>query len=278
MPEYAYGSPGQLLFHYTTAATAFEKILPDKKIRLSPYKRMRDPLEAQHWPEPSAYFVNPDNPDQEQLELARLGVVVQAKAAARLVSLTADADDYGDEIEPFGRGYARASMWQLYGDEHRGVCLAFDREQLLSELTKTLADSSQIIAKRVQYVKALSPDSLPSEPPRDLSVDAFNAAVDDYLENNADRLLFTKLLDWSGENEFRFVAIHHDDEDGDGPLDVSFGDSLRAVISGHALPPWQRAGGEVICREAGNVELVRCIWHGRRPMIVRDVKGFGERV
>ncbi len=41
---------------------------------------------------------------------------------------------------------------------------------------------------------------------------------------------------------------------------------------------WQRAGGEVICREAGDVDLVRCIWQGRRPKIVRDVKGFGERM
>lgn len=275
MADYGYGEPGELLFHYTRAATAFEHILPDKKIRLSPYKLMRDPLEAQHWPEPPAYWVDPDNELQDELQLARLGVVVQAKAAARLVSLTVDADDYGEETEPFGRGYARASMWQLYGDNHRGVCLAFDREQFLSVLTSALADSSRIIAKPVQYVRALSPDSLPSEPLKDLSADAFHAAVDDYLEKNGDRLLFTKLLDWSGEQEFRFVAVRHDDDD--GPLDVPVGDCLRAVICGHALPPWQRAGGEVICREAGDVDLVRCIWHGRRPMIVRDVKGFGER-
>lgn len=275
MTRYAYGEPGELLFHYTRAATAFERILPDKKIRLSPYASMRDPLEAQHWPEPPAYFVDPDNELQDQLELARLAVVVQAKAAARLVSLTVDADDYREDTEPFGRGYARASMWQLYGDDHRGVCLAFDRKQLLSELTDALADSSRIIAKPVQYVRALSADSLPSERLHDLSSDAFHAAVDDYLEKNEDRLLFTKLLDWSGEQEFRFVAVRHDNEE--GPLDIPFGDSLRAVICGHELPPWQRAGGEIICREAGDVDLVRCIWHGRRPMIVRDVKGFGER-
>jgi Protein of unknown function (DUF2971) len=275
MAEYAYGEPGELLFHYTRAATAFEHILPDKKIRLSPYRLMRDPLEAQHWPEPSAYWVSPDDEQQDQRELARFGVVVAAKAAARLLSLTADAHDYGEETKTFGRGYARASMWQLYGDDHRGVCLAFDRERLLSALTSELADSARIMAKPVQYVRALSPDSLPSEPLKDLSPEAFHAAVDDYLERNVDLLLFTKLLDWSGEQEFRFVAVRHDDYD--GSLDVAFGDTLRAVICGAELPPWQRAGAEVICREAGDVDLVRCIWHGRRPKIVRDVRGFGER-
>ena len=71
------------------------------------------------------------------------------------------------------------------------------------------------------------------------------------------------------------MPVRHD-EDYDS-LDVPFGDALRAVIVGAELPPWQRAGAEVICREAGDVDLVRCIWHGRRPKIVRDVRGFGER-
>jgi hypothetical protein len=269
-----YGEPGELLFHYTQAATAFEHILPGGKIRLNPYARMRDPLEAQHWPEPAAYFVDAEDEEQQQRELARIAVVVQAKAAARLLSLTADAD-YGDETEPFGRGYARASMWQLYGDDHQGVCLAFDREHLLSALRTELADSARIFAKDVRYVRALQPDVLPPTPVTDLSVEGFQAAVEDYLDTNVDLLLFTKLQDWAGEQEYRFVVVRH--ERADEPLLVPFGDSLRAVICGTKLPGWQRAGGEVICREAGNVDLLRCIWHGRQPMIVRDMPGFGER-
>jgi hypothetical protein len=275
MDAFAYGEPGEMLFHYTRARTACEHILPSKKIRLNPYRLMRDPLEAQHWPDPSVSLGSPGDPPPDEREMARYGVVVAAKSAARLLSLTEDAQDYGEDTEPFGRGYARASMWQLYGDDHQGVCLAFDRERLLSALTTELADSARIIAKPVQYVRALNPDSLPPEPLRDLSSEAFEAAVDDYLEKNADLLLFTKLLDWSGEQEFRFVAVRHDDRE--GSLDVGFGDALRAVIVGAELPPWQRAGGEVICREAGDVDLLRCIWHERRPKIVRDVKGFGER-
>jgi hypothetical protein len=133
---------------------------------------MRDPLEAQHWPEPSVSFGSPGDPLPDESELARYGVVLQAKLAARLLSLTVDAEDYGEDTEPFGRGYARASMWQLYGDDHRGVCLAFDRERLLSALTSELADGARIMARPVQYVRALSPDSLPSEPLKDRSAEA----------------------------------------------------------------------------------------------------------
>jgi hypothetical protein len=272
--DYSYGNPGELLFHYTTAATAFEKILPDGKIRLSPYSLMRDPLEAQHWPEPSAYWENPSEANQDALELGRTVVVVAAKAASRLLSLTVDAD-YGDDTEPFGRGYARASLWQMYGDDHRGVCLAFDRAALLDGLRTALADSARLLAQPVQYVQSLTPDVLPSERLRDTSQAALEEAVEDYLDQNADRLLFSKLHDWSGEHEFRFVAVRHGNES--EPLDVPYGDSLRAVICGHQLPGWQRAGGAVICREVGNPDLLRCIWHGRRPMIVSDMPGFGER-
>ena len=94
MAEYAYGEAGELLFRYTRAATAFEHILPEKKIRLNPYR----------------------------------------------------------------------------------LC-------------------------------ALEPESLPSEPLKDLLPASFRAAVDDYHDKNADLLLFTQLQDWSGDQEFRFVTF-----------------------------------------------------------------------
>jgi Protein of unknown function (DUF2971) len=113
---------------------------------------MRDPLEAQHWPALRAYRVDSSDQQQDWHEHARVVVVIQAKAAAKLLSLTADAD-YGDDTEPFGRGYARASMWQLYGDDHRGVCLAFDRERLLAALRSELADSARLFARPVEHVR-----------------------------------------------------------------------------------------------------------------------------
>jgi hypothetical protein len=106
----------------------------------------------------------------------------------------------------------------------------------------------------------VEPDALPSERLRDASPAAMREAVDDYLGKNADRLLSTKLLDWSGEHEYRFVAVRHQSER--EPLDVPFADSLRAVICGTRLPPWQRAGGAVICPEANDIDLLRCICPG----------------
>ena len=32
--------------------------------------------------------------------------------------------------EDYRRGYARPRMWEQYGDNHRGVCLVFDKAEL----------------------------------------------------------------------------------------------------------------------------------------------------
>lgn len=272
--------PGELLYHYTTAATAFEHILPDGKIRLNPYERMRDPLEAKHWPDLEAFWASDEQ--TQQAELVKPYIVYRAKASARLLSLTADSGD--QEAGSFGRGWARASMWQLYGDDHRGVCLAFDRQRLLTELAAQLGDSARYYAKPVEYVRTLAPDSLPPERIDTDSPEGITTAIEEYLDRNVDQLLFRKLTDWSGEQEFRVVAVRHAEDDHQelATLDVPFGDSLRAVICGEKLPAWQYAGARVICKEAtvllkSDVVLRRCFWHNRQPTIVDDVPGFGQR-
>ena len=38
-------APAGLMAHYTTAEAAFEHILPEERLRMSPYADMRDPIE-----------------------------------------------------------------------------------------------------------------------------------------------------------------------------------------------------------------------------------------
>jgi hypothetical protein len=37
---------GRYFYHYTTWQTAFERIIPNGTLQLSPYSTMRDPLES----------------------------------------------------------------------------------------------------------------------------------------------------------------------------------------------------------------------------------------
>jgi hypothetical protein len=45
--DYTFTRPEGLLAHYTDAAAAFEHILPEQRLRMSPYRNMRDPVESQ---------------------------------------------------------------------------------------------------------------------------------------------------------------------------------------------------------------------------------------
>ena len=44
-----YGERDEFFFHFTTAEAAFEFILPDRLLRLSPHSLLRDPLEYKDW-------------------------------------------------------------------------------------------------------------------------------------------------------------------------------------------------------------------------------------
>jgi hypothetical protein len=136
-----YGEAGEFFFHYTTADTAFRHIVADGgRLRLSPYSQMRDPVEAEDWTFVGTY-VGDELPNDEALsrhfafhEYAR-----RAKATTKLLSLTVDADGYEDSLADFARGYARATMWELYADRHAGVCLVFDRPKLADVLDEQLS-------------------------------------------------------------------------------------------------------------------------------------------
>jgi hypothetical protein len=112
-----YGAPGELFFHYTTADAAFRHILPSGTLRLRPYNTMRDPLEAKEW-----HLGGVGWGEIEQEFFATYSLAQRAKQCSKLLSLSIDTPA-ADEESSFGRGYALASMWELYGDAHAGVCL-----------------------------------------------------------------------------------------------------------------------------------------------------------
>ena len=54
--EDAYPS-GQFFYHYTSSEVAFEHILPERQLLVSPYSEMRDPLENKLPPLEGSYDV-----------------------------------------------------------------------------------------------------------------------------------------------------------------------------------------------------------------------------
>lgn len=261
---FVFESPGEFFFHYTKADTAFGAIVPDRSLRLSPYNLMDDPFEAQDWMIGGTGFVGEEDNLTEQF-MERFALINEAKAATKVLSLSVDANGYEGELDRFGRGYARASMWQLYAESHAGVCLAFDRETLTEQLTSQLQSLGRVFHGAVQYPKG-------GVAQVDLGAEFFMLGsrggdalqdVERHIEEHRQALLFTKLADWQGEWEYRFAVVG----EGDEYVYCPTGDSLRAVILGHKFPKWQRESARRLCEEGG-VELRRMHWEHWRPILL----------
>jgi hypothetical protein len=122
------------LYHYTTADTAFAKTMATGQLRLSPYAKMRDPLEAGRLVLGSV-FPTTDAATDGQREANYLLAnyqISRLRENSKLLAFSGDADSdkYRGSAWAFGRGWARARMWEQYADRGKGVCLAFDFERL----------------------------------------------------------------------------------------------------------------------------------------------------
>lgn len=142
----ALGQPGDYIYHYTTREAAFEHILPDRTLLLSPAHRMRDALESNPAFLSSEYGMT-DDPcaDRERQAVAlEAGVNLQRlRQCSKVLSMTIDADDYHGDAEVFGCGYARARIWEQYAENHQGVCLMFRRDAFQARAIAQLTKRSQ---------------------------------------------------------------------------------------------------------------------------------------
>ena len=273
-PEaYPFSKPEGLLAHYTKASTAFEDILPGR-LRLSPYRLMRDPAENKDI-EPNIVTRHGDS------AIAEAWALIKAERdRRRVLSLTRDADN-GGEFPRFDCCWARPRMWEQYGDNHRGACLLFDpmrlkraiREQWPDERTRHLDNveyrrqgSAEVYQRTVIADQILSDAQPPS-------------AAADYINANRDAYFFLKSDDFATEWEYRVVlATDHTSDDADerhksahcNERDdyayLDYRDSLVGVVLGERVPPWQWPGAVEACSRI-NVKPGRMEWRNGRPRV-----------
>lgn len=258
--------PGNYFFHYTNREAALGGILPSRRLRLSPYGAMRDPLENQQW---RFTFTGRGARDDaaviadvaEQTEFERRANQ-ETRARSHLLSLTIDAEPQPDgERPPFCFGWARARMWEQYAERYKGVCLVFDKERL----TERFAEAMEEEGVSRTYHRSVIYDSAGMMKP----IIEADAARNDpnffegYIEANYGALFFTKVLDWQTEHEYRFVAIAADS----AALSIDYGDALKWVIAGNQLSDWERPAVLVACHQAGARPLLMR-WDNWRPGLV----------
>lgn len=255
--------PGSCFFHYTSREAAFEHILPERRLRFSPYKRMRDPLEAQA-PSLGAGMMVPDDPvEADQLQVTYMQareLLAARRAEAKLLSLTVDATTSTEPDAVFMRGYSRARMWEQYAEAHRGVCLVFQRDALTEVAERQIEERAGVsVAGPVRYTTTgLSRSGAATLMPTP-GVDA-DQLVTEHLQRYRAAFFLEKLTDWESEHEFRFVELTA----GEDFAFIEFGDALKGVILGAEFPGWQIYGALEMCRLAG-AEIWQMAWELNRP-------------
>jgi hypothetical protein len=171
----------------------------------------------------------------------------------KMLCLTQDAPFAREEERPYSFGYARPRMWEQYGDNHRGVCLCFGRDELLATLEEEASGrrgfswawanpSGAYDHGPVTYRRTGPDQRVLTAPLASVSASLELASPDDayeFLVANRKalwgELLFAKLDDWEGEREYRWVTFRRDDT---APCFTGYRAALKAVIIGEEFPQW----------------------------------------
>ena len=103
----------------------------------------------------------------------------------RQISLTADNEK--DDKD----GFDLHQMWGLYADKGEGVCLVFDKNELVKEF------KSGILQKRVSYDEAVESYYI------SLSNNANKVEIE--IKEHADDIFFHKRIEWEHEQEYRLL-------------------------------------------------------------------------
>lgn len=214
------------LFHYTTLETALEKIFPSRKLRLGLLSSTNDPRETINW----RFYFNSNSEvkvsDEEYYQIHK-AINEGIRKEIKLLCLSMD----GDQSSQYERGYSRPRMWAQYAGNHRGVCLALDKEELIKAAKRQLK-------KGKLYFGEVAYDYL------DDNRKGFTINYDEYLKNGIEKTLddliaennktyfFTKHQDWKQEAEFR-IAFHNGSNE---PEYISIEEALQAIIIGMDCP------------------------------------------
>ena len=274
--------PNRFFFHYTSRDAAFGSIIPSGLLRFSPFTRMRDPLESRlpAMTFNSAFGSYDDLVAKQKLlnEITQLMEVAgeerdPIRDRVQVLCLTVDKyEDAGRRpVNPYGAGWARARMWEQYGERSQGVCLVIDKEALIRTATANRSEAQRIVCDEVRYTAR----GLAGTPAATIDVSTDLTAEElwtHHFVTHQEEFLFTKLKDWESEHEYRFVIRADDDQ----PRYVSVKDSLTGVIVGHEFPGWQRASAQHICTEHSLI-IRRINWRGPQGPQLENLDPEEER-
>ena len=163
----------------------------------------------------------------------------------------------------FKYGCARARMWALYAQNHRGVCLEFDGDALEETVEREVGDRGIVFSGDVRYVDEWDFKNLKAR--GEAFQFAFekllgnNTAMRDHIKQHYQHYFLEKSLDWVSECEYRWL-VHSSA----GPFFVDIREALSGVIAGVDVPDVYHPSLAKLCRDL-NTRLEKMSWNNRVP-------------
>lgn len=254
-------SKNKYFYHYTSISKAI-KILYSNALRFSKLNTVNDTLEWKPKISKKAFhdaYAFKSAIDYFE-DIARTEIQLLCFSRDSSCKLKATSSIETKLTDYSGRGFALPRMWAQYADNNNGICLLFDKSAL-RELIKDSIGEMLIHDKPVRYIDKFKEINIDESEIKNLI--SLNERIgndhnklliySNFIKNNLEFLeynYFTKLKDWSHENEYRFLAIGNNEYFINNIFDV-----LVGVVVGEKIEPTDQS---IICNAcSGKCEIMK---------------------
>lgn len=248
------------LFHYTTYETGLTRIIQEKRLKFSTGKNSQDPMESDEFTHVGIFSNLKSNLDSnpEREELARVingynklgDEINKLRGQVKFACFCIDRES--PQSMPWDKAAFRSRMWSQYADKHKGLCLVFDKAELITTISakKDAGLPDMPICKNVIYKNETERMDLL------LHEGDLLKSASTLLSESIDSYIFTKLKDYENESEFR-IAYHSGDNQEFELIDT--GNSLCGVLLGHSIE-WKQIRQIASHLEQSNIPCKSVHW------------------
>ncbi len=265
----------QLICHYTKLESGLN-ILFEKKLRLNKISKTNDPRESRPLEfltfQDYAQLDNPEVKMANELILNELPKTIMEEWKVLCFTLDASKQsEYTDErisklyaafIDP---GYARPRMWAQYADNHKGVCLLFDKDEIGKKIQQKF--NGKCFPGKVGYdgetfvsLSLFLPPATSTSLINDIKNLGAKEAARKYVFEHSAALFLRKNPDWEHETEYRWL-IHSTINEVE---DVSIEGAVKAVLVGMDFQKIYVPSLIPLCKDLG-IPAKRILWKNGIP-------------
>jgi hypothetical protein len=231
---------------YTKFDRVLKDILPFNEIRISSANKVNDPYENdKNWFAEDRTLGNEKEKIQEVEEMFS-DINDKLFSHIKLFCVTGYRQKKRHERDISDHIYCKPRMWATYGDNHKGVCLIFDKNELSEnfKIQENLKEFNYICDRKVDYLDFIShinnnifvtPNELRKfyKGPNKYDSKKLFSLIKNYSDNMLELKYSRKHIDWESEDEYRWLIFSENTED----LDINYGKSLKAIILGINVDP-----------------------------------------